>query len=179
MHDFSEVSGAPAAVIDFLVAFDAQGEAQVPHVGHLVAEVFIDQSAIGEGMEFTVRMGPAQPQDIGLADQGLAAGHHEGMDAQGFALGDNLVHGLVGQIQGMTIFSGPAADAVHVAGTGGVEQDGPGNVAMVFLLAGLPGLQAVEPGFKAQVHDSFFQDVGIQGIEAPFHEVPPFATLLD
>ena len=124
-------------------------------------------------------MGPAEPQDIVFPDQRFSPGHHEGMDTQGFPLGHDLIHGFIGKIQSMAVFCCPAADAVHVADTGRVEQDGPGNIAMVFIPASLPGLQSIESRLKTQIHDSGFQDMGIERVQSPFHEFPPFSPLAD
>ena len=68
MHHLIEITFASAAVVDFPVAFDTDGEAQVPYFSHLAAESIIDQSAIGEGMEFTVWVSPTEPQDICFPD---------------------------------------------------------------------------------------------------------------
>ncbi len=68
-----------------------------------------------------------------LTHQRLAAGVDVQIDAQLLALGDDAVDLLKGQIELIAVLPRPAAGAVQVAGGGGVQQDGPGNIAVVLL----------------------------------------------
>lgn len=72
MHDPVEDAWAAAAVIDFAETFDAEGEAQIADFDDFLAEIIVDEGAVREGVELTVRMLPAEFQDIGLADQRFA-----------------------------------------------------------------------------------------------------------
>ena len=86
----------------------------------------------------------AQPDQITLADKGLSPGVDVHIDAQLFALTDNVVDLIKAQIQLVAVFRRPAAGTVEVAGRGRVQQDGPGNVAAILpprLLLGAPANQ--------------------------------------
>ena len=91
----------------------------------------------------------------------------------------DFIHDIVGQVQGVTIFGSPAADAVQVAGAGRVEEDGPGNIAVIFRLGGVARTQAVKSSFKAQVHDGRLDDMRVQGIQSRIEEAEPFAPFID
>ena len=144
MHDPVEDAWAAAAVIDFAETFDAEGEAQIADFDDFLAEIIIDEGAVREGVELTVRMLPAEFQDIGLADQRFAAGEEVEMTADFFPLAYDFVHDFIRQVQRVAVFRSPAADAVQVAGTRRVEEDGPGDVAVVFGFGCIPRAQAVE-----------------------------------
>ena len=75
----------------------------------------------------------AQPDDVLLANQRLATGVDIHVDAQRLALTDDVIDFLIGQVQLVAIFRGPATGTVQVAGRGGVQQDGPGNIAVELL----------------------------------------------
>ena len=76
----------------------------------------------------------ANSDQVVLADERLAAGVDVHVDSQFLALLDNAVDLLVGQVQLVAVFRGPAAGAVQVAGGGGVQQDRPGDVAVLLRL---------------------------------------------
>lgn len=177
MHDFVEMAFAPTTVVYFSPPFNGDGEGQVSYFADLLAEIAIDEGAVGECMEFAVRMGFAELQDIRFPYQRFPAGHHIEMDAQRFALGDNLIHHIIGQVQGVSIFRGPAANAVAVAGASRIEQDDPGNIDPVLFLVFPTFLIAIEGGFEAQVHDGGLDDMGIQGVQSPVQVFPPFMVV--
>ena len=66
------------------------------------------------------------------------------MTADFFPLAYDFVHDFIRQVQRVAVFRSPAADAVQVAGTRRVEEDGPGDVAVVFGFGCIPRAQAVE-----------------------------------
>ena len=82
----------------------------------------------------------AQPDDVGFAHQRLAACVDVHIHTHILALADDVVDLVEGQIQFVAIFSRPATGAVQIAGGGGIQQDRPGNVAVIlffqFLLLG-------------------------------------------
>ena len=51
----------------------------------------------------------------------------------------------------VSVGAGPAADAVHIAGVRRIEEDEPGDVAVVFLTVGTNGLGPAEEGLIAQI----------------------------
>ena len=101
------------------------------------------------------------------------------MAAYFFALAYDFIHDVVGQVQGVTIFGSPAADAVQVAGAGRVEEDGPGNIAVIFGFGFVPRTQTVEARFKAQVHDGCTDYVGIECIQGSVEELEPLAAFVN
>ena len=74
----------------------------------------------------------AQADDILFAHQRLAAGINIEESAQRRTLADDGIKLLVAHIQLIAVLGGPAADAVQVAGGGGVHQDGPGYATAEF-----------------------------------------------
>ena len=177
MHHFVKVALTTAAVVYFSPAFNGDGEGQVPNFTDLPAEIVINESTIGKCMELAVRMGLAELQDIRFSYERFPAGHHVEMDAQCFTLGDNLIHHIVGQVQGVAVLSGPASDAVAVTGTGWIKKDDPGNIDTILLPVFPPFLITIEGSLEAQVHDCGLDDVGIQGIQCPVQIFPPFMVV--
>ena len=86
----------------------------------------------------------AQPDQISLAHQRLAAGIDVHMDAQLLALADDRIQRLQAQVKPVAVFRSPASGAVHIAGGGGIHQDGPGHVAV------FPGFYLVLDGAALQ-----------------------------
>ena len=78
----------------------------------------------------------------------------------------------------IAILGGPAARAMQVAGTCRVEQDGPRNIALVFLAV----LFLLWPGEQVTVDNERFEQLGAHfGIEAKdaHDQVIPIAAALD
>lgn len=73
VHDLVEIAFAAAAVIDFTESFDTEGEAEIAYVRDFVAKSIINERTVGKSVEFTVRVFPAQTQDIFLAHERFAA----------------------------------------------------------------------------------------------------------
>ena len=73
MYDLVEIAFAAAAVIDFTESFDTEGEAEIAYVRDFVAKSIINERTVGKSVEFTVRVFPAQTQDIFLAHERFAA----------------------------------------------------------------------------------------------------------
>ena len=74
----------------------------------------------------------------------------------------------------MAVFSGPAASAAHVAGSGGIHQDQPGGccsgVPGAFADGLVPRKAASKPRFSAVV----FDHVGVQAVQVAVHKLHPF-----
>ena len=120
----------------------------------------------------------AQPDQVGLADQRLAARQHIEVDAQLLALGDDLIHICKAEVVLVAVLPGPAAHAVHVAGRGGVKQDQPGDVALV-LDAVLPdGLGAPEKRLVPQVESRGAGHVGVGLVQHAVDELVREATVV-
>ena len=73
----------------------------------------------------------AQSDDVLLADKRLPAGHQIEVGAEFLALRDDAAHLVIGKVHLVAVLRRPAADAVFVAGGRRVEQERPGNVAVV------------------------------------------------
>ena len=74
-----------------------------------------------------------QGDQVLFANQRLTAGIYVHIYAHFLALGDNGIDLVKGQVQLVAVFRGPAAGAVQVAGRGRVKQNGPRNIAVIFL----------------------------------------------
>lgn len=109
-----EVSASAAAVVGLLKALHADGYEEVAHPQHLLAELLVDEGAVGEGVERHVPVLFAQTDDVLFPQQRLAAGEEAGVGTQGLGLGEHPVHFLEGQALLVAIFRRPAAGAVHM-----------------------------------------------------------------
>ena len=115
-------------------------------------------------------MGLAQPDDVLFAHQRLAAGVEEEVAAQVVGLADDAVYLLVGQVELVAVLGRPAAGAVQVAGGGGVEQNGPGDVAAVLFGVALLLLVAKEAGVEAEVAEGGLEHVVVH-VAPQVHQV--------
>ena len=153
---------AAAGVSGLLEALDADDGHEVLHAQHVLAELLVDEGGVGEAHEDGVVMLLAELNEVVLANQGLAAGVDIEIGAHFLALLDDAVDLVEGQVQLVAVLSSPAALAVQVAGRGGVEQDGPGHVAVVLVAVLVLLLPAGDAGVE--------EEVGQQGLgEAQVH----------
>ena len=113
-----------------------------------------------------------------FANQGLSAGVDVHIGSHLFALTDNGIDGLQGQIQLMAVLRCPASGAVQVAGRSRIQQDSPGNVAVVLL--GNLFLQgaALQAGVGDEIGEERFPHAGIQGVDL-LNQLEPVALLVD
>ena len=65
---------------------------------------------------------------------------------------------------------------MHIAGRGGVEQDQPGNVALIFDTILADGLGTAEEGLIAQVQGRGAGHVGVQLVQHTVDELRPLAV---
>lgn len=77
-----EVPASAAAIIGLLKALYADGHEEVAHPQHLLAEILVDEGAVGEGVERHVPMLFAQADDVFFPQQRLAAGEEAGVGTQ-------------------------------------------------------------------------------------------------
>mgnify|MGYP000382244779 FL=1 len=117
-----------------------------------------------------------QLEDISLTHQRLAAGQHVQVHAQLLALGNDLVHILKAEVILVTVFTGPAAHAVHIAGGSGIEQDQPGDVALILHAVLADGLGAAEESLVAQIQRHSAGHVGVGLIQHTVDELGPLAV---
>ena len=117
-----------------------------------------------------------QLEDISLTHQRLAAGQHVQVHAQLLALGNDLVHILKAEVVLVAILACPAAHAVHIAGGSGVEQDQPGDVALVLHTVLADGLGAAEESLVAQIQRHGAGHIGVGLIQHTVDELGPLAV---
>ena len=89
------------------------------------------------------------------------------------ALGHDLIHDLIAEIALISIGSGPAAGAVHVAGIGRVKQDQPRNIAVVLFPVCTDHLGTAEKGLVAKVQEHHLRIVWVRLVHNPVDELHP------
>ncbi len=161
LHDGSVVALAAARIIGIRRSFDGEHEGDVAELSDSLAHCIGDQRGVGIQTEEAVIVLLGEPEDIVHADGRLAAGHHVQIYAELLALGDDLVHILEGKVCLVAVGAGPAADAVHVAGHGGIEEDQPRDVAAVLLTVCTDGLGAAKECLIAEVQEQHLRIVRI------------------
>ena len=175
-HNGSIVALTTAGIVGLRGTLDGQHEGDVAQTDHFLAERFIDQGGIGVDGKLHIVVLLGQLEDISLAHQRLTAGEHVQINAQLLALGDDLIHIVKAQVVLVAVLTGPAAHAVHIAGRGGVKQDQPGNVALIFDTILADGLGAAEEGLIAQVQGRGAGHVGVQLVQHTVDELRPLAV---
>ena len=117
-----------------------------------------------------------QLEHVLLAHQRLAAGQHIQVNAQLFALRNDLIHILKAEVILVAVLAGPAAHAVHIAGRGGVEQNQPRDVALVLDAVFANHFSAAEEGFVAQIQRGGTCHMGVGLIQHTIDELRPLAV---
>ncbi len=164
---------AAARVRGFFGAFHGDDGNEVLHTQQFVAKSLVDERSVGEAKEFAVVVLVADGHKVLLAHQRFAAGVDVHVATEFLALADDRIDLIEAQVELVAVFAGPAADAVLVAGAGGIEQDGPRDVALVFLAH----LDLLFPSQKGTVHDEVVEggldDLVVDVVpEAADHLVP-------
>ena len=98
------------------------------------------------------------------------------MQAQRLPFGQDLIHDLVREALLVTVFSCPAAGAVHVAGAGGVHQHDPGDIAAKLRGSLLRRFVSPESALISGVQKKRRQDIGICFFDHPICVPRPFAV---
>ena len=93
----------------------------------------------------------AESDQVLFAHQGFPAGIDVHVHAHVLALADDVIDFLKAQVQLVAVLGGPAACAVQVTGGGGVQQDCPGNVAVIFIPQLLLAVPAYQVGIDEEV----------------------------
>ena len=170
LHDLAVDAVAPPAICGALGALQGNRGDKVLHPQHLVRKSLVNQCSVGEAEENAVGVLFAKADQVLLAHQRLAAGVDVHVDAQFLPLLDDAVDLLVGQVQLVAVLSGPAAGAVEVAGTGGVQKNGPWNIAAIFLAALLLLGPSNQGGVDKEVHGDGLHDLRVDVCEKPLNE---------
>ena len=173
-YDLAVGAFASAEVGAFLKTFHGNGGNKVLDPQHLVGEFVVDKRGVGEGQEHGIVVLLAQLDDVVLAHERFAAGIDVHHDAQLFALADDVVQLVVGQVELIAVLRCPAAGAVQVAGRGRIHQDGPGDIAAV-LFSGRDGSRVrLNVGVVDKVDEDLFQYVSVDGLEHVQHVLVPY-----
>ena len=121
----------------------------------------------------------AQVDEVVLADERLAAGVDVDVGSQLDALVDDGVDFLVGEVLLVAVFRRPASGAAQVAGARRVEQDGPGDVAVVLVAHRF----LLRPGEHVRVNDERLDeaipDPGIHVGENLHDKLVPIRFVID
>ena len=165
VHDASEDALAAAQVIYLREALERDGEAEVADLADFLGEIIVDQGTVGVGMESTVMMLLAQLQDVIFTNQRFAACEHVEIDAELLALGDDPVQILIAQVQPVAVLCSPASDTVKIAGTRGIHQDQPRDIAVIFHTVRADRLGPVEHRLKAKIQKRHLQHIRIELID--------------
>ena len=139
-------------------------------------EGLVDEGGVGVDGKLHIVVLFRQLEHVLLAHQRLAAGQHIQVNAQFLALRDDLVHILKAEVVLVAVLTCPAANAVHIAGRGGVEQDQPGDIALVLDAVLADGLGAAEEGFVAQIQRSGARHMGVGLVQHTVDEFRPLAV---
>ena len=152
---------AAAAVGCLLKALKRDGRNKVLYADHVIGEFIVDQCPVGEAQEDTVTVLFAQTDNILLSDEGFAAGIDVHIDTEFFTLTDEVVDLLVGKVQLVAVFRGPAACAVKIAGGSRIQQNGPGNVAVILLTKVFLDLPPLQVDVEKEVVDDGLDNVAL------------------
>ena len=165
MDDLLIGAVAPAAVGGLLKALDADGGHEVAHFQHLVGKGLVDQGAVGEGQEHAVVVLAADLDEVFFAHQRFAARVDVEVHAHFLALSDDGVDLVKAQVQLVAVLRRPAAGAVQVARGGGIQQDDPGDVAVVLLAVFLLDGPAQNVGVEDEVGEEGLQLIPVHIVE--------------
>ena len=162
VHHSGIVTFAAAGVVGLRGALDGQHKGDIAQTLHFFTEWLIDEGGVGVDGKLHIVVLFCQLEHVLLAHQRLAAGQHIQIHAQLLALRNDLVHILKAEVVLVAVLACPAAHAVHIAGRGGVEQNQPRDVALVFDAVLADHLSAAEEGFVAQIQRGGTRHMGVR-----------------
>ena len=113
----------------------------------------------------------AQLDEVVLTDQRLAARVDIHVDAELFTLLDDGIDVLVAQVEPVAVVGSPAALAMQVAGAGRVEQNCPGDVALVLGAQLVLLCPALDVDVEVEVHQDVVEDVWVNLVERTHDEL--------
>ena len=122
---------APTGVRRFFKAFHTDNRHKILYFQHVLCKLFVDQSSVGKAHKDGVRMLFAELNQVFFPHQGFTAGVDIEVSAHFLTLANDIINFIIGQVQLVAVLRGPTSLAMKVAGRGGVQQDGPGHVAVV------------------------------------------------
>ena len=133
MDDFLVSAISSSGIRRIFKSLDTDGRHEVLHPQHFVCKRLIDQRSVCECREYTVRVFLTETDDIFLSHQWLSTSKQIDVCTESNSLIDDIVHLFIGQVHMVSILCRPAAGAFQVACTGGIQKDGPGDIAVIFL----------------------------------------------
>ena len=180
VHDLLERAIAAATVVHArFIGLEAHGEHDVAQALDVPAEDVVYEACVGEDVEEAVVVLLGQLQHVTLADQRLPSREHEQVRTEVLGLAHQAVHFVEGQVQAVPVVCGPAAHAVLVAGARGIEEDDPGNVALLPLGVGRGGAQSTERGLVAPVQYGGLEHVRIGLVDDPEQVLLPLGPRVE
>ena len=132
MHNLLINAFSTAAVVDFLISFQTDGQGQIAYTLHLLAELIIYKCSVCKCMEYTVVVFLAQADNIFLSHERLSACQHIKINSKFFSLCDHTIHIFKRKIQKMSVLCCPASGTFQITCAGWVHQDQPWNVTLIF-----------------------------------------------
>ena len=145
VHYLIVYTHASSAVCRLAEAFNRNTRDEVLHPKHLFGKFIIDQRAVCKSKNYAVIVFLAKLDDILLSYHRLSAGQKIEVHAHILSLTHDVVQFFKRQVQLIAVFRRPATGAVQVAGTGGIHQNCPRNIAVQFVsefIFSLPSGQA-------------------------------------
>ena len=95
-----------------LEALGADGRDEVLDLDHVLAELLVDERGVGEAQKRAVGVLAAQRDDVVLAHERLAARVDIDVHAELFALADDGIDVLEGEVELVAVIRGPATQAM-------------------------------------------------------------------
>ena len=176
VHHSGIVAFAAAGVVGLRGALNGQHKGDIAQTPHLFTEGLVDEGRVGVDGKLHIVVLFRQLEHVLLAHQRLAAGQHIQVHAQLLSLRNDLVHVLKAEVVLVAVLACPAAHAVHIAGRGGVEQDQPGDIALVLDAVLADGLGSAEEGFVAQIQRGGTRHMGVGLIQHAVDKFRPLAV---
>ena len=124
---------ASALIGGFTCSLRADRRNEVLHFQQILAELLVDEGGIGEAQETAVRVVLAQSDEIAFAYERFSSRVDVDVHTQIDALVDDVVNGLVAEVEVVPIFCRPTTSALQVAGARRIQKDRPGDIALMEL----------------------------------------------
>ena len=132
MHNFLINAFSTAAVVDFLISFQTDGQGQITNPLHLLTELIIYKCSVCKCMEYTIVVFLAQADDIFLSHEWLSTCQHIEIDSKFFSLCDHTIHIFKRKVQKMSVLCCPASGTFQITCTGWIHQNQPWNITLIF-----------------------------------------------
>ena len=156
------IDALPAAAVGcFFKALQRDCGNEVAHPAHLLCKGIINQCAVGKAQKNTVVVLFTQADQVVFADHGLPSGVDIHIDAQLLALSNDTVNLIQAEVEPVAIRCRPAPGTVQVTGTGGIQKNCPGNIAVIFLPEFFLIIVGGKVGIDEEIRDYLFENIRI------------------